>query len=520
MKKREISVHDGCSEKKRGQWAGRADKRRHLLPALALLMALSSVSWDLYAFETGDDFVPDNFASRLMRRYEQMDHNEHVTYPVRVFNMEVSNAQATALLEHLSVVVSYMTESMYGHYGFMVKSVTFTLDANGAGPSTSGDPMPLNIELGEWWSMGYRNNQLGITEEWTLNPELRSSGLYHEFSHHFLLRHLDAMDGHFPRSTMDMGGDDVPAEYLRWGGDDLVGAIHMWRYTVDSDTPHCPEFYTLKTIGVTRGTFPDAEPYPEGTWRCDPDRTDRLALRITNKADGSCLGGRADGTDVLMGPCNPGDNQQRWDFVADDDGSFRIKNVATENCLRIRGNSLADGTVVEQHSCKGADSTDGAQKFYPIADGSGHYSLRAELSGRVVESGEGTAIQMGPNGASSQRWTLSSCGNARRELGEACEQDGDCPDGEFCSDCLCEEGLDREPLPGSDPDDATGLDPDREPNRQRDWNPGNSADPSPNAGGCGCMTQGRTDRSSWLFIGLLLGLGLALRLRWHSPWPE
>ncbi|MCP4745152.1 MAG: RICIN domain-containing protein [Desulfobacteraceae bacterium] len=365
---------------------------------------------DSHAFETGDNFVPHNTASRFMRRYEQMGNNEHITYPVRVYGTGISDIEAEEFIEHMSVAVSYMTESMYNHYGFMVKSVTFTLEANSEGPSTSGDPMPLNIQVGNPWAMGYANNNLFLPESWALNPDYTTSGLYHEFAHHFLLRHLDLNDGYFPRSTMDTPSGDVPTEYLCWGGDDLAGAIHMWRYTNDPDAPQCPEFYTLETVGVTSGSFPDAQPYPEGTWRCDPDREDRYGMQLQNIEDGRCVEGpdSNDGTNASMAACNYEDTKQQWDLLADDDGSFRIRNVDNGKCMQVRDGSLSSGAIIEQHTCNAATSDDAIQKFYPIADGSGNYSLRVELGGRFVEvSGDGV-IQETPNGANIQRWNISS----------------------------------------------------------------------------------------------------------------
>ncbi len=298
--------------------------RMPCLTLFSLLAVIPSYS-DLHAFETQDHIVPQNFASCLMKRYEQMGNNEHITYPARIYNMDITDAKAEEILEHLSVAMSYMTESMYNHYGFMVRSVIFTLEANGDGPSTSGDPVPLNIKLGVRWSMAYGNNMLGIHENWVHNPDHTHSGIFHEFAHHFLLRHLDLNDGYYPRSTMDTPGGDVPTTYNRWGGDDLAGVIHMWRYTDDPEAMQCPEFYTLSTVGVTGGSYPDAEPYPAGTWRCDPDRSDRYGLMFQNKADGRCLegSGSSGGATISVSACNNDEIEQQWDLLADDDGAFR-----------------------------------------------------------------------------------------------------------------------------------------------------------------------------------------------------
>ncbi|MCU0662896.1 MAG: RICIN domain-containing protein [Myxococcota bacterium] len=413
-------------------------KSTKILFIVIITLAVPSLS-DLHAFEAGNDFLAHNFASRLMRRYELMGNNEHITYPVRVFNMEITDEQANKILENFSVVVSQITEAMYNHHDFKVKSVTFTLEANGSGWSTSGDPMPLNVQLDVWWGMGYANNWLGVTKEWALNPNSTDGGLYHEFGHHFLLGHLDLNDGYFPRSTMDTPDGDVPIEYLKWGGDDLAGAIHMWRYTCNMSAPKCPEFYTLQTVGVTGDSFPDAKPYPESLWRCDPDKVDRHGLRIKNTADGRCMAGSDgnDETNVSISSCDSKDDKQLWDFLADEDGSFRIKNVANGKCMQVRGSSLSSGAVIEQFSCNASDSSDASQKFYPIADGSGHYSVRSELSARVVEASGDGAIQSTPNGANIQHWTLSSCGNDQVETGEECEQNSDCVDGGTCSGCEC-----------------------------------------------------------------------------------
>lgn len=475
-------------------WSKPVKSARVLSGMMIFLLVGTIVPPDLQAFETGDQFVPHNIASRFMRRYEQMGNNEHITYPARIFDMEVTDTQAKKILEYLSVGVSYMTENMYNHYGFMVKSVTFTLEANGSGHSVEGDPMPLNIALDHGWGMGYANNWLNVPKNWALSPDDTNSGIYHEFAHHFLLRHLDLNDGYHPRSTMDTPGGDVPTEYNRWGGDDLAGAIHMWRYTEDPAAPLCPEFYTLSTVGVTGASFPDAEPYPEGTWRCDPDRSDRPGVSLRNRSDGRCLEGSAsnNGTAVSMSSCDLEDSTQLWDLLADDDGSFRIRNVENGHCIQIRGQSLSSGAIIEQHACNAADSTDANQKFYPIADGSGHYSLRAELTGQIVAVLDDGVIQEIPDGTPRQRWSISSCGNGQVETGEECERNADCADGETCSGCMCETPSDTDPGNDTDPDNVT--------------EPGDDAGPNSDSnvvGTCSCRSTGTSVGSSLSIIAVV-----------------
>jgi len=377
---------------------------------------------ELQAFETRNHFLQDNFSKRLMDRYIQMGNNEHITYPVRVFGDPVTDEQAKAFLAVLSEGLSGITESMYDHYGFMVKSVTFTLESNGEGFSTAGFPMALNINVGGWWGMGYANNWLTFPTDWALNPYVNNSGIYHEFGHHMLLGHLDLNDGYFARSVMDTPGWDTPSEGCKWGGDDLAGAIHMWRYTDNQIVPKCPEFYTHETVGVTATGYPAALIYPDGMWRCDAERLDVNNFPLINRSSGEYLElvGNSNGMKVSYAN-KSGNTNQQWNFEADDDGAYRIKNVSTNMCMEVAGGSLLNGAMIEQQPCNLASSTDGKQKFYPIADGHGFYSIRAEISGRVlaIDIENGNVVQETPNGAHTQRWGFNKTDCSGEQHGTA-----------------------------------------------------------------------------------------------------
>jgi len=391
---------------------------------------------EVQAFETDSILALNhNFASRLMDRYNQMGNNENITYPARVFGDPITDAQAQVLLDSLSAGLTSLTESMYDHYGFMVKSVTFTLEANGQGSSNSGSVMPFNVNVSTSWAAAITGNVLYLKKEWALNPMAPTpDDLFHEFGHLMTLRHIDPNDGSFPRSTMDGSWDDMAAGKYMFGGDDLAGVIHMWRYSNSQGVPYCPEFYTHETVGVTGVSYPDAVPFPKQIWRCDVDRIDINSLPLVNRGSGKNLelSGKNNGTDVSFAD-QSGNTNQQWNFEADDDGAYRIRNVSTDMCMEVTGSSLLNGAIIEQQPCNLASSEDAKQKFYPIADGHGYYSIRAELSGRVLAVSGDKIIQERPDGSHSQRWSLKALSTT--------DCNGDAGGNAFIDGCnICVEG--------------------------------------------------------------------------------
>jgi|GEM_PF-4672413 len=502
---------------------------RGLCVAIAFIMVAMPSYRDAHAFETGDAFVTYEWPTRFMRRYEQMGENEHITYPAHVYGTSLTDAQAENILEHLSVMTSTITASMYGTNGFSVRSVTFTLESNGVGQVTTGDPVPFNVNAGgTWFGMGYKANTLNFPPSWALNPDYVNHPLWHELAHYFQARHLDGDaandgDGQWTRSNMNSGSpNDVPPDYIRLGGDDMAAAMHMYRYATDVDAPQCPEFYTFQAEGVCPRLvpgcdYPNVAPYPEGTWRCDPDLLDHLGIQLRNQGEETCMtvADGENGTPISAAVCDYATPAQTWDMLADDDGSYRLMNHETGKCMQVRDGSRSPDTIIEQADCNDADSGDATQKFYPFADGSGHYSLRLELSGLFLDA-RGGVIQQIADGDPSQRWSLSSCGNDEVETAEQCEQDSDCDVGASCLACLCEGETGPEPIdpggepvdpidpgedltdPGAEPTDPrVGMGGDAEPNQD-------SGSTSADQGGCSCRSAGAPSRPGHGYLVFLL----------------
>ncbi|MER8046756.1 RICIN domain-containing protein [Streptomyces sp. NPDC094032] len=117
----------------------------------------------------------------------------------------------------------------------------------------------------------------------------------------------------------------------------------------------------------------------------------------------------ADGARVIQWGSDDSLPNQRFDFVADSDGTYAIVARHSGKCLDVFDASQADGAGLIQWPCNG----DTNQKWRLESVSGGGLQLRAVHSGKCLEaSWNGSwgqqVRQYSCNGAVNQRWTLWS----------------------------------------------------------------------------------------------------------------
>ena len=132
---------------------------------------------------------------------------------------------------------------------------------------------------------------------------------------------------------------------------------------------------------------------------------------IVNEHDDKCLevGGasQSNGAAVVAWPCHGGNNQ-RWNFVARQDGYYQIVNRHSGKCLDITDVSTANGGRLQQWSCAGSDN-----QAFAVETG-GVTRLRAKHSGRCLDltggsQADGVPIQQWDcHTGNNQRWSLKN----------------------------------------------------------------------------------------------------------------
>lgn len=93
--------------------------------------------------------------------------------------------------------------------------------------------------------------------------------------------------------------------------------------------------------------------------------------------------------------------------------TMSIVGVQSSNCLGLKGNATANGTLVQMQGCSGSNF----QKWTATRDSSGYYALKNVGSGLCLDvtgnsTAEGTNLQVwGCAGSDNQKWNLSDQGN-------------------------------------------------------------------------------------------------------------
>ncbi|MFC7488903.1 RICIN domain-containing protein [Knoellia sp. CPCC 206453] len=98
---------------------------------------------------------------------------------------------------------------------------------------------------------------------------------------------------------------------------------------------------------------------------------------------------------------------QKWQFVANADGSYTVTNVESGLCMDVDGGSLSAGARIIQWTCTGSAN----QKWNAQLQADGTHTVKSASSGLLVtttSSSDGALVtQQADSGSALQRWTIS-----------------------------------------------------------------------------------------------------------------
>jgi hypothetical protein len=128
-------------------------------------------------------------------------------------------------------------------------------------------------------------------------------------------------------------------------------------------------------------------------------------------APGSCIDDRAlstaEGNAMVLWSCKPELHQTFW-AVAQEDGSFALRNALSGKCLQVRGASTESDAVIEQSGCDHAPE----QSWLPARVDSSLMRLISKASGLALDvagtevGSNGQAIVQGSGNGSDSHWRL------------------------------------------------------------------------------------------------------------------
>lgn len=134
-------------------------------------------------------------------------------------------------------------------------------------------------------------------------------------------------------------------------------------------------------------------------------------VKLVTRYSGKCAdvpgGAQVPGAQLQQYSCHGGPNQ-RWAFMPNSDGSYLIRNLATNMCLDVSGNAITDNAAVGQWPCHGQPN----QRWRAEIRSDGRFLLRALSSSKCLEAlnfatNDGAPLgQYGCDGAASQLWDL------------------------------------------------------------------------------------------------------------------
>ncbi|WP_127505586.1 MULTISPECIES: RICIN domain-containing protein [Paenibacillus] len=148
--------------------------------------------------------------------------------------------------------------------------------------------------------------------------------------------------------------------------------------------------------------------YTQGTSTSSPIEAGAVYKLInvnSNKALDIYAAGTADGTNVQIYTDN-GTGAQRWQAVANADGTFKLINPASGKALDVAGAGTADGTNVQIANQNGNN----AQNWRIIDNGDGSFKVIGVGSNKALDvassgTADGTNVQIWTdNGTGAQKW--------------------------------------------------------------------------------------------------------------------
>jgi hypothetical protein len=104
-----------------------------------------------------------------------------------------------------------------------------------------------------------------------------------------------------------------------------------------------------------------------------------LRVKSSNKCVDVSGASNNRGANVYQYTCSGGKNQ-KWEFVPQFDGYYRIVAEHSNKCLDVNDNSTSNGANVHQWDCHGKDN----QKWKIINRGGGYYAIQSKRSGKCL----------------------------------------------------------------------------------------------------------------------------------------
>jgi Ricin-type beta-trefoil lectin domain/Vacuolar protein sorting-associated protein 62 len=171
---------------------------------------------------------------------------------------------------------------------------------------------------------------------------------------------------------------------------------------------------TALGAGLTpAGCSQPAESEPEDLGATRQPLTAQGQGTISIRSSGRCVdvsgGSAASGTPVIQWDCT-GTQNQMFEAVYQDDGSFMIKAQHSGKCLDVQGASTAGGAPVIQWDCLGGAN----QKFTQVWQEDGSYLLKAKHSNKCLDVNGGSTA----NGVTLIQWDCAGSPNQRFNVGD------------------------------------------------------------------------------------------------------
>ncbi|WP_460366786.1 RICIN domain-containing protein [Actinocorallia lasiicapitis] len=141
-------------------------------------------------------------------------------------------------------------------------------------------------------------------------------------------------------------------------------------------------------------------------WSVNADLSGIRTLTASGKALDNPNSSTANGTQLITWA--PGtQNNQKWNFSLQSDGSYQITNVHSGLCMDVNGGFTTAGTAIIQWTCGGGAN----QRWVVNALTGGGYSVTAKHSGLLLTTASTTngalVTQQTDTGSALQRWTIS-----------------------------------------------------------------------------------------------------------------